>query len=72
MVRMNREKPFQNDAKTDYIRQFRGIIEFERRLKEIEAASKKMDSELINLESRICSSISNAGLSAAGNVENRP
>lgn len=69
---MNREKPFQNDAKTDYIRQFRGIIEFERRLKEIEAASKKMDSELINLESRICSSISNAGLSAAGNVENRP
>lgn len=69
---MNREKPFQRDARTDYIRQFRGIIEFERRLKEIEAASKKMDSELVNLESRICSSLSNAETSAARNIDNCP
>lgn len=69
---MNREKPLQRDARTDYIRQFRGIIEFERRLKEIEAASKKMDSELVNLESRICSSLSNAETSAARNIDNCP
>lgn len=47
----------QNDSTTNYVRQFRGIVEFERRLKEIESTYQKMTLDLARLENKINSYI---------------
>lgn len=54
---MDKKNTPQNDPKTNYIRQFRGIVEFERGLKEIEITTQQMQLDLAKLENRINSYI---------------
>ena len=50
---MNKKDEQQTSSTIDYIKQFRGIVEFERRLKEIEMTYQQMQSDLTRLENRI-------------------
>lgn len=54
---MNKKDDNHTSSTTDYVKQFRGIVEFERRLREIEITYQQMQLDLTKLENRINSFI---------------